>query len=116
MFRRRSPVRGPGLASTVARTAVIAGTATATANAVNSRQAQRHAAAAQQAQKQQTITELQQQVNQLQEQQVQGQLAAGGAVPADDLASQLERLASLHQSGILTEEEFNSAKARLLSA
>lgn len=116
MFRRRSAVRGPGLASTVARTAVIAGTASATANAVNSRHAQKHQAAAQQAQKQQTITELQQQVNQLQDQQLQAQLAPGGAAPADDMASQLERLADLQRSGILTEEEFNTAKARLLGA
>ena len=33
-----------------------------------------------------------------------------------DLAEQLERLASLADSGALSEEEFNAAKSRILSA
>jgi hypothetical protein len=43
--------RGPGLLGTVARTAVVAGTATATANAVSDRQARRTQAADEQAQR-----------------------------------------------------------------
>jgi hypothetical protein len=114
MFRRRPPVshRGPGLAQTVARTAVISGTATATSGAVAARQAKRHEAAAAQATEQQTVTELQRQVAQLQEQEVQAQMAPQGE--GDDLVAQLAKLGELHQQGILSAEEFDKAKARLI--
>jgi hypothetical protein len=39
--------------------------------------------------------------------------AAVGA-PADDPTAQLERLAQLHQSGSLSDEEFTAAKSKLL--
>jgi hypothetical protein len=35
--------------------------------------------------------------------------------PAQDLTAQLERLAQLASSGMLTAEEFSAAKAKLLS-
>jgi membrane protease subunit (stomatin/prohibitin family) len=77
----------PGLLGTVARTAVIAGTA----NAVTTRHQER---AQQRAQQQ----------------------AAGAAAPppADDLAAQIQRLGDLHAAGTLTDDEFAAAKARLL--
>ena len=34
---------------------------------------------------------------------------------ADDAASEIERLASLHDSGALTDDEFAAAKAKILS-
>jgi len=39
---------------------------------------------------------------------------AAGPAPADDTTGELERLASLHQSGALTDDEFAAAKAKLL--
>jgi hypothetical protein len=40
--------------------------------------------------------------------------AARTAATTEDLSGQLERLAALHSSGSLTDEEFRAAKARLL--
>jgi hypothetical protein len=101
----------------MARTAVIAGTATAVSGNVAAKQQQKmHAAANQQAQQQaqqQNVAQLQQQMNELQSQQLQAQLppqpAAGG-----DLIAQLSQLGELRQNGVLTEDEFNAAKAKLL--
>lgn len=43
------------------------------------------------------------------------QAAAQPAAPAgDDITAQLEKLASLHTSGVLSDEEFAAAKAKLL--
>jgi multidrug resistance efflux pump len=88
----------PGLLGTVARTAVIAGTATMTANAVSRHQQTRQAEQA----------ALQQE-----------QLQAGAPPPPPpeetDLVSQLARLAQLRDAGVLTKEEFQQAKAELLS-
>jgi hypothetical protein len=36
------------------------------------------------------------------------------AAPADDATSELERLASMHESGVLSDEEFTAAKAKIL--
>jgi hypothetical protein len=36
------------------------------------------------------------------------------AAPADDATSELERLASMHDSGVLSDEEFTAAKAKVL--
>jgi len=41
--------------------------------------------------------------------------AAPAAPATDDLVAQLEKLASLKASGILSEEEFTAAKAKLIS-
>jgi hypothetical protein len=41
-------------------------------------------------------------------------LAPVAAAPADDTTSEIERLASLHTSGALTDGEFTAAKAKLL--
>lgn len=40
--------------------------------------------------------------------------AAPAAAPADDTTAELERLAQLHQQGVLTDEEFSAAKAKAL--
>ncbi|WP_125610798.1 SHOCT domain-containing protein [Specibacter cremeus] len=40
--------------------------------------------------------------------------AAAPAAPAEDLISKIERLAALHQSGAITDEEFALLKAREL--
>jgi len=36
------------------------------------------------------------------------------AAPAGDATSELERLASMHDSGVLSDEEFTAAKAKVL--
>ncbi len=94
----------PGLIGTAARTAVIAGTAQATAGAVASRQQRR---ANEQAQAQAAA--------QYAAQAPPPQAAPAPAAGGDDLLESLERLAALHQSGALTDEEFAAAKASLLS-
>jgi transcription initiation factor TFIID subunit TAF12 len=113
----------------VARTAVIAGTATATSNAINKRGAQKQAAQQQAAASQQQADAQQQQMAaQLQAQQdelerLKAQQAAPDA-PADapaaagdgtDVVAQLTKLADLKAAGVLSDAEFDAAKAKLLS-
>ncbi|CAM3046535.1 SHOCT domain-containing protein [Prescottella defluvii] len=97
----------PGLLGTVARTAVIAGTAQATSNAVNRRGQQRAA-------EQQAYAE--QQAAAVPAPQPTPPPAPSPAAPAgDDLVSKLQQLGQLHQSGVLSDDEFAAAKAQLLS-
>lgn len=122
MFGRRSAARrnSPGLVNTVARTAVIAGTAQATANAVNSSAARKQdaqaAAVAQTAAKENAIADLQQQVDALQAQELQAAAPAPAAAAQSDLITKLTQLSELHAAGILTDEEFAAAKAKALSS
>ncbi|MFI7288588.1 SHOCT domain-containing protein [Streptomyces anulatus] len=87
----------PGPLGTIARTAVISGTATAVSNRVERRDLRRQAAA----------------------QPPQGPAAAPPPpvpipVPAGtDRASQLTQLAGLKTQGLLTEQEFATEKARI---
>ncbi|MEU1705270.1 SHOCT domain-containing protein [Streptomyces sp. NPDC005706] len=106
----------PGLLRGVARTAVVAGTATAVSNRVSRRQAGRWA--------QQDSEQQQQQYEQQQYAQQQQQMAPppapAAAQPAagDDMTSkidQLKQLADLKSQGVLTDEEFEAQKHRLLS-
>jgi hypothetical protein len=95
----------PGLIGTAARTAVVAGTATA----VSGRVAARHQQAAAQPQP-------------------AAAPAPAPAAPApvapepagpgtldDQALANLERLGTLHQQGMLTDEEFTAAKQRILT-
>lgn len=86
----------------MARTAVIAGTATAVSNRVSRRQAGRWA------------TQEQQQYEQQQAAQAPVQQAAPD--PADTPIEELKKLGELHDSGVLTDEEFAAAKAKILNA
>jgi hypothetical protein len=109
--------RGRGLIGTVATTAVIAGTATATSNAITNRQMHKQQAAMAEQAEQQNVADLQQQMADLQAQQVQAQVApaaAPAAPPANDLVAQLAQLGQLQQSGVLSQAEFDAAKAKLL--
>ncbi len=98
------------LLRTVARTAVISGTATAVSNNVSRRQAGRWAEheTAQAAYAQEPAY--------VQQQYVQpapvAAPAAGGLT--DDAIAQLKQLGDLKASGVLTEQEFAAAKAKLL--
>jgi hypothetical protein len=104
-MRRR--VGRPGLLGTVARTAVIAGTATAVSGSISNRQraGQQQAAAQQQAA-----------INQAAAQQLAAQQAAAHTIgpTGDDVIAQLSKLGELKASGVLDESEFAAAKARVL--
>jgi Short C-terminal domain len=102
----------PGLLRGVARTAVVAGTATAVSNRVSRRQANRW-----QTQQDTADYEQQQQYAQpqyAQPQYAQPQYAQAAAAPAPDPLEQLQRLGDLKAQGILTEEEFQAQKAKIL--
>jgi hypothetical protein len=102
----------------MARTAVIAGTATAVSNKVNQAGAARAAAAQQQAAQQQAAAAAQGELEQLKTQMegLQAQQAEVAAVGAGGaLVAQLQQLAQLKESGVLSDEEFAAAKARLLA-
>ena len=87
----------PGLLRGVARTAVIAGTATAVSNRVSRRQANRWA-------------------RQQDEQADYDEQQAAAAAPAPDPIRQLKDLADLKSQGILTEDEFQAQKQKILNA
>lgn len=95
----------PGLVGTVARTAVIAGTATAVTKGVSNKM---NASAEQ---KQQAA----QQQQEAAAQQAQQQAAPPEDPSNDDVVEQLQKLAALKDAGALSDEEFASAKAKLLS-
>lgn len=86
----------PGLLRGVARTAVIAGTATAVSNRVSRRQAERWA---------------QQDVQ-------QGGYYEPAPAPtaAPDPIEKLKELGELRDKGVLTDEEFEAQKAKLLAS
>ena len=99
----------PGLVGTMARTAVVAGTATAVAGNVSRRQ---QGKADQQAAEQQAAADQQYQQQAAAEPQYQQQPEPAPA--ADDLGAQIERLATLKTAGVISEAEFSAAKAKLL--
>ena len=86
----------PGLLRGIARTAVIAGTATAVSNRVSRRQGERWSQEDQSAY-------------------AEPQAPPPAAAPAeDDTLDQLTKLGQLHESGVLTDEEFAAQKAKIL--
>jgi membrane protease subunit (stomatin/prohibitin family) len=85
----------------VARTAVVAGTATAVSNRVSRRQAGRWADQEQQQWEQQ--------------QQMAAQQAPAAPAQQEDPMEKLRELGQLHESGVLTDEEFAAAKAKILN-
>ena len=87
-----------GLLRMAARTAVVAGTATAVSGRVARRQAARWDAQ----QPQQYAPEPQQYAPE------------APAEAEDDATTQLQKLAALHTQGVLTDEEFAAAKAKIL--
>ena len=119
-MRRR--VGRPGLIGTMARTAVIAGTASSVSgNVQQKQQAAAQAAAQRAAQEAAKVAEfaaMREQVAALGTQQPAPAAVASDAGPGaagNDLMAQLQQLASMHQSGILSEAEFAAAKAKLLA-
>lgn len=84
-----------GLVRMAARTAVISGTATAVSGRVAHRQAQKYSAGAAAAQPEVPA-------------------APAAPVPADSASTKVQELANLHAQGILSDDEFAAAKARVL--
>jgi Short C-terminal domain len=115
----------PGLVGTMARTAVVAGTATAVAGGVSRHQQGKQQAAATETAAQQAAFDSQQQIADMQAQMnaMQAQQAAAPAPPpvaapaaaAPDMMTELSKLADLKAAGVLTDEEFAAAKAKLLA-
>ncbi|WP_433291802.1 SHOCT domain-containing protein [Actinoplanes sp. CA-030573] len=103
-----------GLLRGVARTAVVAGTATAVSNRVSRRQAGRWSRQAEQEQADQYYE--QQQQEQYQQQQPQYQQAPPPPA-ADDMQAKLDalkQLGELKEQGVLSEQEFQQQKAKIL--
>jgi hypothetical protein len=95
----------------MARTAVVAGTATAVSNRVSRRQARRWSGEDPYAQQQAYAAPPQQYAEPPQ------QYAAPAPAPAEaeqDPMDQLRDLAQLKNEGVLTDEEFAAAKAKIL--
>jgi membrane protease subunit (stomatin/prohibitin family) len=84
----------PGLLRGMARVAVVSGTATAVSNNVSRRQARRY--------------------SEQDAQQQQAEQPVAQAPSEDDQMAQLEKLGQLHDSGVLTDEEFSAKKKQIL--
>ncbi len=111
----------PGLVGTMARTAVVAGTATAVVGHSQNKQAAKQQAAADAQMQDQQMADMQAQMDAMQAQQAQqaapppppAPAAAPAAAP--DLMGELSKLADLKAAGVLSDEEFAAAKAKLLA-
>ena len=111
----------PGLLRGVARTAVIAGTATAVSGRVARRQAGRYTErdaqlAADRTEAYQRDMGYQQAPQQYPQQAYAPAPAPAAAptAPQGDEMAQLSKLGELHANGVLTDEEFTAAKAKIL--
>jgi hypothetical protein len=91
----------PGLLRGMARTAVVAGTATAVSNRVSRRQAERWYG---------------QDPYQPQQYAEPAPAAPAPAAGGESRVQKLKDLADLKQQGVLTEEEFEAEKARVLAS
>jgi len=120
MIRR---VGRPGLVGTMARTAVVAGTATAVSGGMVRHANKKEAERQQDEYYQQQM--MQQQIDQAAAAAVAAQQTAVPPAPApapapaaaeDPMITKLKELAQLNQAGVLSDEEFAAAKARLLSS
>ncbi len=67
-----------------------------------------------QAQAQQQMQAQQQQQAEVEQARAQGAAEAAAAAPAKDINAELQKLADLHKSGVLTDEEFGAMKKKLL--
>jgi Short C-terminal domain len=115
-MRRR--MVGRSVARVAVGTAVVAGTAGAVHHHQNQKYAQQDAAAQQQYDQayQQGAADAQAQQQPYYPPPPPPQYAAPvEQAPADDLTAKLQQLAELHNSGVLTDEEFAAAKQKLLA-
>ena len=112
MPRARRAMRRRSVARVAVRTAVMAGTAGAVHHHQNQKYAQQDADAQQEYDQayEQGAADTQEQYAPPPEQYAPPLEQA----PAADLTAQLQQLAQLHDSGVLTDEEFAAAKSKLL--
>ena len=96
----------PGLLRGIARTAVIAGTATAVSNRVSRRQAGRWA----------RQDEQQEPATQEEPADREPRNGGGGGTGMDEKLAQLKQLGELKSQGVLSEEEFEQQKSRILNS
>ena len=106
----------PGLVRGMARTAAVVGTATATRNAVNRRQAEKNATAYANAMNTAYTQQAPQQQYAPPAPQEQYYPPEPAPAPEVDVIAQIERLGALKAQGLLTEEEFATAKQKLLAS
>ena len=115
MIRR---VGRPGLVGTMARTAVVAGTATAVSGGMmrHSQKKQMEAQEAAEYEQQEQQAQMQAMVDQAvaQQQAAAPPPPAAPAPAAPDTMAQLQQLAQMKEQGLLSDEEFTAAKAKLL--
>jgi hypothetical protein len=121
----------PGLIGTMARTAVVAGTASAVVNRGNQRRDAKQQATYEDQQSQAQMADMQAQLDQANaEKQAAAQQAAidkavnermaqqGASVPAqagpDDTMAKLQKLADMKSQGLLSDQEFAAMKGKLL--
>ena len=90
-----------GLLRMAARTAVVAGTATAVSGRVARRQARKYDQPAEEEQYEDAPEQA-------------PQPAPAPAAPQDESYAKLQELAQLHTQGVLSDEEFTAAKAKIL--
>ena len=106
----------PGLIGLAARTAVVAGTASAVSGGIARNQQQK--AQAQYEQQQYEAAQQQAQIDAAAQaaaaQYAAPAVPAAPAPAANDMLAQLQQLAALKESGVLSDEEFAAAKAKLL--
>ena len=95
----------PGLLRGIARTAVIAGTATAVSNRVSRRQAGRW-----------TRQDEQQEPAAQEEPADREPDNGGGGAGMDEKLAQLKQLGELKSQGVLSEQEFEQQKSRILNS
>jgi hypothetical protein len=123
MMRRAAVRRGTGLVGTMARTAVVVGTATAVSGAVADRHNRKVAGQQAEIDEANQVQDMQAQLDAMQAQQAQAAVAqaapaaapAAAAPAANDIAGQLQQLMSLKNAGILSDAEFEAAKAKVLA-
>jgi len=116
MMRRR--VVGRPVARAVVGTAVVAGTAGAVHHYQDQKWAQKEQqqqSAQQQAYQQGAYDQQQAYEQQMAQQQAYQEPAAPPPATGTDLTAQLQQLAQLHNAGVLSDEEFAAAKAKLLA-
>jgi hypothetical protein len=111
MIRR---IGRPGLIGTMARTAVVAGTATAVVGGMQARQQGQAQAAGQQQAAQQQAMNQQAQLDALQAQQAASAAQAAAPPAEDDMLTKLAKLGQMNQAGLINDQEFAAAKAQLL--
>ena len=104
----------PGLIGTMARTAVVAGTASAVVNRSNDRRDARQQASYEDQQSQQQMADMQAQLDQMNAEKQAAAAVPSPASAGDDTMAKLQKLADMKSQGLLSDQEFAAMKGKLL--